>query len=218
MPLVVVVAMPSAPPPPPPPPPPARIVVVVPALGCFAGFLFAMAEVLSYMGFAGAWIMSAASAAQVVALRAWGDGSAPVLFLHAVIYGALSACICTVLALLALLVLRLCAKCVAYVNAAVSGSTPGFKKSTLRAIRPESAANLFRFLRPAVLGFVVDGAFFLIILAGLLLKVMSPHVQGSISQGEMVGSVIEDVGTFGMHATACFLIIPALFLSGWREC
>ncbi|KAF7006951.1 hypothetical protein CFC21_021934 [Triticum aestivum] len=223
--LTVVVVLPSPPPPPPqpeqivvavlpsppPPPPPARVVVVAPALVCLPFVLRVVAFALIYLGFALAWIVSAATAAEVVARRAWGEGSAPFLFLHAVMYGAL-------LALLALDALLLCALCVAYVIAVVSGSTSGFKKSAFGAITGESAAHLFRLLRPAVLGFVVELAFILLALAGLLVEMMSPHVKGSISLGEMVGSVIEDVGIFGMHATVCFLIIPALVLSLWREC
>ncbi|XP_040257584.1 uncharacterized protein [Aegilops tauschii subsp. strangulata] len=89
----------------------------------------------------------------------------------------------------------------------------GAFKSASGPITRESVAGLF--LRLAVFGFVADVAFFLLVVAGHLVAMMSPHVEGSISQGEMVGSVIEDVGTFGMHATAC-VMIPALFLSLWR--
>ncbi|KAF6999541.1 hypothetical protein CFC21_015551 [Triticum aestivum] len=231
--LAVVVVLPSLPPPPPPPPeqivvavlpspppppPPARVVVVVPARVRLPGVLRVAALALIYLGFAVAWVMAAATAAEVVARRAWGEGSAPVLFLQAVMYGAVKVCVCIILAFFALVVLLLCAQCVTYVIAPVSGSTSGFKKSTFGAIRPEFTAHFFRLLRPAVLGFVVDLAFVLLAVAGLLVEMMSPHVKGSISQGEMVGSVIEDVGIFGMHATVCFLIIPALVLSVWREC
>ncbi|KAM3371737.1 hypothetical protein ACQJBY_018902 [Aegilops geniculata] len=221
--LTVVVVLPSPPPPPPdqivvavlpsppPPAPPPRVVVVAPAILCLPLVLRVAALALIYLGFAVAWIVSAATAAEVVARRAWGEGSAPVLFLHAVMYGGL-------LVLLALDVLLLCALCVAYVIAVVSGSTSGVKKSAFGAITRESAAHLFRLLRPAVLGFGLDLAFVLLALAGLLVEMMSPHVKGSISRGEMVGSVIEDVGLFGVYATACFLIIPALVLSVWREC
>uniref|UniRef100_A0A453ARV9 THH1/TOM1/TOM3 domain-containing protein n=1 Tax=Aegilops tauschii subsp. strangulata TaxID=200361 RepID=A0A453ARV9_AEGTS len=83
---------------------------------------------LIYLGFAVAWVMAAATAAEVVARRAWGEGSAPVLFLHAVMYGALKVCVYTILAVFALVVLLLCTQCVAYVIALVSGSTSGFKK------------------------------------------------------------------------------------------
>uniref|UniRef100_A0A453AS14 Uncharacterized protein n=1 Tax=Aegilops tauschii subsp. strangulata TaxID=200361 RepID=A0A453AS14_AEGTS len=173
--------------------------------------------------FAVAWVMAAATAAEVVARRAWGEGSAPVLFLHAVMYGALKVCVYTILAVFALVVLLLCTQCVAYVIALVSGSTSGFKKnccppqSAFGAIRPESVARFFRLLRPIVLGFVAYVAFILLAVAGFLVAMMSPHVEGSISQGEMVGSVIIDVGIFGSHATACFVIMPALVLSLWRE-
>ncbi|XP_048537271.1 uncharacterized protein LOC125515810 [Triticum urartu] len=185
----------------PPPPPPARIVVVVRfaltpmlALGrvlCVAG------GALACLCFAAAWVTSVAAAAQIVARRSWGEGSAPFLFLQVLTYGALKVCVCSFLVFVALAVLWACVACVI---ALVSGSTPGFKKSASGPITRESVAGLFRLLRPAVLGLVADVAFFLLALAGLLVAMMSPHVEGSISQGEMVGSVIEDVGTFGIHA------------------
>ncbi|KAF6999540.1 hypothetical protein CFC21_015550 [Triticum aestivum] len=81
----------------------------------------------------------------------------------------------------------------------------------------ESAANhSFRLPRAAVLGLITDVPFFLLLVTGLLLAMMS-HVEGSISQGEMVGLVVADVGIFGMHAISCILIIPALALGVWRE-
>ncbi|XP_044974047.1 uncharacterized protein LOC123441954 [Hordeum vulgare subsp. vulgare] len=118
------------------------------------------AGALACLFFATAWVTSAASAAQVVVGRAWGEGSAPFLFLQELMYGAFKVCVYSFLVFLALAVLLVC---VAYVIAVVSGSTSGFKK------------------------------------------------------GEMVGSVMEDVGIFGMHATAC-VMIPAVVLGLWRDC
>ncbi|KAE8815966.1 hypothetical protein D1007_06504 [Hordeum vulgare] len=122
--------------------------------------LCVLAGALACLFFATAWVTSAASAAQVVAGRAWGEGSAPFLFLQELMYGAFKVCVYSFLVFLALAVLLVC---VAYVIAVVSGSTSGFKK------------------------------------------------------GEMVGSVMEDVGIFGMHATAC-VMIPAVVLGLWRDC
>ncbi|XP_044947211.1 uncharacterized protein LOC123396306 [Hordeum vulgare subsp. vulgare] len=119
-----------------------------------------LAGALACLFFATAWVTSAASAAQVVAGRAWGEGSAPFLFLQELMYGAFKVCVYSFLVFLALAVLLVC---VAYVIAVVSGSTSGFKK------------------------------------------------------GEMVGSVMEDVGIFGMHAIAC-VMIPAVVLGLWRDC
>ncbi|KAM3391937.1 hypothetical protein ACQJBY_013212 [Aegilops geniculata] len=202
--------------PPPPPPPPARVVAVRFALTP----MLALGRVLCVAGgslaclcLATAWVTSAAAAAKVVARRARGEGSAPFLFLEALTYGALKVCVWSFLVFLALAVLL---GCVAYVIAVLSGSASGFKKRAFGAITRESVAVLFRLLRPAVLGLVADVAFFLLAVSGLLVAMMSPHVEGSISQGQMVGSVIEDVGIFGMHATAC-VVIPALVLSLWRE-
>ncbi|KAE8811670.1 hypothetical protein D1007_11459 [Hordeum vulgare] len=162
-------------------------------------------------------LISAATAAQIVARRAWGEGSAPFLFLQAVMYGALKVFVLSFLVLLALAVLLLCGLCVAYARAAISGSTSGFKKSALAGITRESAADLFRLPRTVVLGLVVNLAFFLLMVTGLLVAMMSPHVEGSMSQGEMAASVIVDVAIFGMHATVCFVIFPALVLNVWRE-
>ncbi|XP_037480411.1 uncharacterized protein LOC119357632 [Triticum dicoccoides] len=207
--------------PPPPPPPSARIVVVVLALMHLAlapmlalgRVLCVAAGALPYPGFALAWVISVAMAGQIVASRAWGESSAPFLFLQALTYEALKVLIYSILALVALLVLLVC---VAYVIAGVSGSTSGFKKSALEAFTQESVAESFRLPRTAVLGLVADVAFFLLVVAGLLVVMMSPDVKGSMSQGEMVASVIMDVALFGMHATACFVIIPALILSVWK--
>ncbi|XP_037483679.1 uncharacterized protein LOC119362541 [Triticum dicoccoides] len=208
-------------PPPLPPPPPARIVVVVLVLVRFAlapmlalgRVLRVAARALPYLCFAFGWVISAASAAQVVARRAWGEGSAPFLFIQALVYGALKVWVYSFLVLFALAVLLLCSLCVAYVIAAVSGSTSGFKKSVFGAITREPV----RLPRAAVLGLVADVAFFLLMVAGLLVAMMSPHVEGSISQGAMVASLVTDVAIFGIHATACFVIIPALVLNLWRE-
>jgi hypothetical protein len=71
--------------------------------------------------------------------------------------------------------------------------------------------------RVAVLGFAADLAFILLIVAGILTMIMSPHVEKSISQGQRIGSLIADVGTFGLHAIACFVIIPALAFDIWRK-
>ncbi|XBI52871.1 hypothetical protein VPH35_035186 [Triticum aestivum] len=150
---------------------------------------------------------------QIVASRAWAESSAPFLFLEALMYGGLKVLIYNILVLVALLALLMC---VAYVFALVSGSTSAFKKSALETFTRESVAESFRLPRTAVLGLVADVAFFLLVVAGLLVAMMSPHVEGSMSQGEMAASVIMDVAVFGMHATACFVIIPALILSVWR--
>ncbi|KAM3371745.1 hypothetical protein ACQJBY_018909 [Aegilops geniculata] len=167
-------------PPPPPPPPSARTVAVRFALApmlALGRVLCVAGGALACLCYAAAWVTSPAGAAQIVARRALGKGSAPFLFLEALTYGAF--------------------------------------KSASGPITRESVAGLFRLLRPAVFGFVADVAFFLLVVAGHLVAMTSPHVEGSISQGEMVGSVIEDVGTFGMYSTAC-VVIPALVLSLWR--
>ncbi|XBI52866.1 hypothetical protein VPH35_035183 [Triticum aestivum] len=190
----------------PSPPPPARIVVVVLALVRFAlapmlalgRVLCVAAGALPYLWFAAAW------------------GSAPFLFLQAFTSGAYKVCAYSFLVLLALAALLLCGLCVAYAIAVLSGSGSAFNKRA-GAIAWESAANhSFRLPRAAVLGLITDVPFFLLLVAGLLLAMMS-HAEGSISQGEMVGLLIADVGIFGMHAISCILIIPALALSVWRE-
>ncbi|SPT16454.1 unnamed protein product [Triticum aestivum] len=209
---------------PPTPPPPPRIVVaalalmrsaLVPMLAVRRALRIA-ARVFPYVAFALAWAISAASAAKIVARRAWGEGSAPFLFLRALTSAACKVCTYGFLVLLVLAVLLLCGLCVAYVIALLSGRGTEFKKRALGAITWDSVANSFRLPRMAVLGFITVVPFFVLVVAGLLLAMMS-HVEGSVSRGEMVGFVIVDVGFFGMHATSCILIIPALALGAWRS-
>ena len=76
---------------------------------------------------------------------------------------------------------------------------------------------MHKFPRAVVLGLVADLAFILLIVAGILVMIMSSPVEGSISQGEMIGSVIAELGGFGLHAISCFVIIPALVLDIWRD-
>jgi hypothetical protein len=68
-----------------------------------------------------------------------------------------------------------------------------------------------------VLGLVADLAFTLLSAAGALVMSMSPSVVGSVSQGQMIGSVIMDVGMLGLHAISCFVIIPAFALHILRK-
>ncbi|SPT16468.1 unnamed protein product [Triticum aestivum] len=206
-----------------PPPPPPRIAVVVLALVHFAlapmlalgRVLCVAAEALPYLCLSVWWILSAASAAKVVARRAWGEGSASFLFLQTLTYGASKFFGYCFLVLLALGVLLLCGLCVAYVIAAVRGSRHEFKERALGAITPDSAADSFSLPRTAVLGLMADVLFILLVFAGFLVAAMS-HVEGSLSQGEMVGLVMVDVGTFAIHAISCSVIIPALALRAWR--
>ncbi|KAE8811672.1 hypothetical protein D1007_11461 [Hordeum vulgare] len=199
------------------PPPAARIVVVMLALVRFARVLRVAAGALTYLCLAVACISSGAAAALLVARRAWGKGSGPFLFLQALMYGGVKVCLYSVLASFALAVLLLCVQRVAYLMAVASGSTSVFEKSAFGSIKREPVAGLFRLPRAAVLGLVVDAAFFLLTVAGLLVAMMSPHVEGSIFQGQLVASVIMEVGIFGMLATACFVTIPALILHSWRQ-
>ncbi|KAI5008700.1 hypothetical protein ZWY2020_009748 [Hordeum vulgare] len=217
----MAVADAALPSPPPPPPPPARIVVVVLALVQVGRVLRVAVEALPYLGLALVWILSAASAAKVVARRAWGEGSASFLFLQTLTYGAFTVLACSFLVLLALGVLLLCGLGVAYVIAAVRrGSRHESNKRAVGATTPDSAADSaagsFSLPRTAVLGFMADVPFMLLVVAGFLVAAMS-HVEGSVSQGEMVGFVIVDVGIFAMHAISCSVIVPALLLSFWRE-
>jgi hypothetical protein len=63
------------------------------------------------------------------------------------------------------------------------------------------------------LGWVADLAFALLIsFSGMLVMMMSPS-----SQGEMIGSVIVDVGVFGIHAISCFVIIPVFAFDVWSK-
>ncbi|KAM3391933.1 hypothetical protein ACQJBY_013208 [Aegilops geniculata] len=202
---------------PPPPPPPARIVVVMLLLVRFGRILRVAAGALTYVCSSVACISTGAAAALLVARRAWGRGSGPFLFLQAFMYGGLKVCVVSVLASLALAVLMVCVQRVAYEIAVRTGSTSEYNKSRFVSIRREPLSHLFRLPRAAVLGLAVDVAFFLPTVAGLLVATMSPHVEGSRSQGRMAGSVIMEVGLFGMLVTACFVTNPALILHAWRS-
>jgi hypothetical protein len=57
----------------------------------------------------------------------------------------------------------------------------------------------------------------LLLFTGSLIEVMmASPVGGLISKGEMIGSVIVDVGIVGTNAISCFVVIPALALRSWR--
>ncbi|VAH42569.1 unnamed protein product [Triticum turgidum subsp. durum] len=203
--------------PPTPPPPPARIVVVMLLLLRFARVLRVAAGALTYVCSAVACVSTGAAAALLVAHRAWGTRSGPFLFLQALMYGGLKVCVLSVLASLALAVLMVCVQRVAYEIAVRTGSISEYNKSRFVSIKREPLSHLFWLPRTAVLGVAVDVAFFLLTVAGLLVATMSPHVEGSKSHGQMAGSVIMEVGLFGMLVTACFVTIPALILHAWRR-
>ncbi|XBI99215.1 hypothetical protein VPH35_019333 [Triticum aestivum] len=209
-----------------PSPPPPRIVVAVLALVRFVldplpalgRALPVVAGVLRYLCFTVAWILSAAEAAKVVAHRAWGEGSASFLFLKTLTDWAFLVLACSSLVSLALAALLLCVLCVAYTMAVLSGSGSEFKKGALGAIKSEFAPDSYRLPRVVVLGLITDVSFFLLFGAGLLLATPAlSHVEGSLSHGEMVGSVLKDVGIIGFNAISCFFILPAQALGAWRE-
>ncbi|KAM3371740.1 hypothetical protein ACQJBY_018904 [Aegilops geniculata] len=202
---------------PPAPPPPARIVVVMLLLVRFGRILRVAAGALTYVCSSVACISCGAAAALLVAHRAWGTRSGPFLFLQAFMYGGLKVCVVSVLAAFALAVLMVCVQLVAYEIAVRTGSTSEYNKSRFVSIKREPFSHLFRLPRAAVFGLAVGMAFFLPTVAGLLVATMSPHVEGSRSQGRMAGSMIMEVGLFGMLVTACFVTIPALILHAWTR-
>ncbi|XBI52852.1 hypothetical protein VPH35_035171 [Triticum aestivum] len=185
----------------------------LPALG---RALPVVAGVLRYLCFTVAWILSVAEAAKVVARRAWGEGPASFLFLKTLTDWAFLVLACSSLVSLALAALLLCVLCVASAVAVLSGSGSEFKKGALGAIKWELAPDSYRLPRVVVLGLIADVSFFLLFGAGLLLATLS-HVEGSISHGEMVGSVLKDVGIIGFNAISCFFVIPAQALGAWRQ-
>ncbi|CAM0878728.1 unnamed protein product [Alopecurus aequalis] len=194
-------------------PSPPALALLLFVLDTTLALLRVAARALAYLCIATAWVLSAICAATVGAHLAWGEGSAPFLFLLALteaagkVRGAL-----TLMAALAAVLL--CGRCLLEL---VAGSGSEFKKIAFGAITQHSTQGLFRFLRIVVLGLVADLAFFLLICAGSLVMMMSSPVEGSISQGEMIGSVIVDVGLFGIHAVYCFVIFPAVVLSFWMK-
>ncbi|XP_037480408.1 uncharacterized protein LOC119357629 [Triticum dicoccoides] len=194
-----------------PPPLPAGTVVVVLALVrsvlaltlALGRVLLVAAEALPYLVFAALWVISAAAATKVVGSRAWDEGSAPAVFLQALADGALKA---SFLVLQALGAVMLCGQFLLYVAAAVSGSGSEFQKRAHGAFNQE----LIRGVPPrtAVLGTLASTPFVLLILAGSLVECM---------MSKKIGSVIVDVGIYGSSAIPCFVVIPAVVLSNWRE-
>ncbi|XBI89363.1 hypothetical protein VPH35_027185 [Triticum aestivum] len=193
-----------------PPPVPAQIIVVVLALArvvlaltlALGRVLLVAAEALPYLGFATLWVISAAAATKVVGSRDWAEGSAPAVFLQALTGGALKA---SFLVLQVLGAVMLCGQSLLYVVAAVSGPGSGappahgaFNKELIRGDPP----------RTAVLGTFASTLLILLILASSLVECM---------MSKKIGSVIVDVGIFGSSAIACFVVIPAVVLSNWRE-
>jgi hypothetical protein len=74
-----------------------------------------------------------------------------------------------------------------------------------------------KFSRAVELGWVADLAFALLSFSGILLMIMAPSMDGSTSRGEMIGSVIVDVGVLGIHAISCFVIIPVFAYDVWSK-
>ncbi|XP_047065045.1 uncharacterized protein LOC124672936 [Lolium rigidum] len=149
---------------------------------------------------------------------AWGDASAPFVFLVALTVAALKVSICIAFLFLVPAVL-LCGIGLAYVIAVESRSGSQPRKRAFGPITRESIREFIKFVFPhaVVLGLVADLAFTLLSVAGALVMCMSPSVEGSTSQGEMIGSVIMDVGMLGFHAISCFVIIPAFALHILRK-
>ncbi|KAF7014212.1 unnamed protein product [Triticum aestivum] len=193
-----------------PPPVPAGIVVAVLALvrvvltlTLSLGRVLVADEALPYLGFATLWVISAAAATKVVGSRAWAEGSAPAVFLQALTGGVLKA---SFLVLQALGAVMLCGQFLLYVVASASGSGSEFQKRAHGAFNKE----LIRGDPPrtAVLGTFASTLLILLILAGSLVECM---------MSKKIGSVIVDVGIFGSSAIACFVVIPAVVLTNWRE-
>ena len=115
------------------PPPPAWIVVTVLALVRFVlALMLALVRVaaraLLYLCYAEAWVISAAIAAEVVADRAWGKGSAPSVFLEAVRDATFNVFHSSTPLLLALGFVLLCGSYLVTLVEYLSGSSSEFEK------------------------------------------------------------------------------------------
>ncbi|CAM0907309.1 unnamed protein product [Alopecurus aequalis] len=170
---------------------------------------------LIYLCFAIWWVITAGMTATIVARRVCRKGSALLVFLEAFTDVDDKFSICIFFIFLGLSAVLLCGLCLAYLVALVSGSGAEFKKSVFGAITPQGPIP--EPPRAIALGLVAYLALFLLTAAGILVELMSPHVEGSMSQGQRIASVIEDVGVVGRGAISCFVIIPALALVIWRE-
>ncbi|CAM0907307.1 unnamed protein product [Alopecurus aequalis] len=184
-----------------------------------------VALALLYVCLAIGWVSTAGMTATIVARRACREGSALLVFLEAFTDAAAKFYMCTIFIFLALAAVLLFGMCLAYLVALVSGSGSEFKKSAFGATTQKPIPTLLRAVvlefvadlpGAVVLGVVADLALILLTAAGTLVGVMSPHVEGSMSQGQRIGSVIVDVGVVGMGAISCFAIYPGLALFFWR--
>uniref|UniRef100_A0ACD5WMS8 Uncharacterized protein n=1 Tax=Avena sativa TaxID=4498 RepID=A0ACD5WMS8_AVESA len=189
-----------------PPPPPSRIVAVVLAL------VRVVVRALLYLVFATSWVLSAVCAAMLVAHLFWGEGSDPYVFLLALTEEAVMVFGKFILVALAAVVL-----CDRFLVEFVSGSVSESGKSPFEAAMEEATRGLFTFFHVVALGFVADLAFILLIVTGILVLILSSPEDGSTSRGQMIGSVILDVGFFGVHAISFFIIIPAVMLGLLRK-
>jgi hypothetical protein len=117
----------------PPPPPPARIIVAVLAFVRFvlAPMLGLAARALLYLCFAAAWVISAGSAATIVARHACREGSAPLVFLEAFTDAAFKFSICGICIFLALAAVLLFGLCLV---AVLSGSGSKVKKVSCKLL------------------------------------------------------------------------------------
>jgi hypothetical protein len=123
----------------PPPPPPARIIVavlafvrfiLVPVLGLVRVVRVA-GRALPYLCFAAAWVISAGSAATIVARHACREGSAPLVFLEAFTDAAFKFSICGICIFLALAAVLLFGLCLV---AVLSGSGSKVKKVSCKLL------------------------------------------------------------------------------------
>ncbi|XP_047073198.1 uncharacterized protein LOC124682586 [Lolium rigidum] len=65
----------------------------------------------------------------------------------------------------------------------------------------------------AVVGVLLTLPFVLLIVAGVLVKGISPAKE---SERERVGSILMDVGIVGTSALQCFIVLPIAILRTWR--
>ncbi|XP_047065469.1 uncharacterized protein LOC124673433 [Lolium rigidum] len=199
----------------PPPPLPAPLlsrIVLAPALDLAR----AAADARPYLCSAIALLLSAGSAAAVVARRVWGEGSAPFVFLEALTSAALKACLCMICLFCAHIGLLLCGHILLFLADIACDFIDlvlDFRKSALWKILRETIQELNISSRTAALG----GACLLLFVTGCLVASMSPPVEGSTSQGEKIGSMIIDVGLFGFHAIFCIVIISDFGPSARRK-
>lgn len=171
----------------------------------------AAANTLIHAGYAMLWVGTACNAFMVVARRAWGEGSA---VLSAATTVALYALVGSGF-LLPFSLMLAAALSMASDSESSSNNTDVEQHTKEPAVRLRGPCQILRNMLKdsAVVGVLLTLPFVLLIVAGVLVKGISPAKE---SERERVGSILMDVGIVGFSTLQCFIVLPIAILRTWR--